>query len=156
MRGSFQGSFSSTYRHNQPANITDTFRLGELLLLEKTNMERNLPGSNRSSLESDTQDRSPLMSTASSLRNPSESGASLSRSVSPPSQKGRWFPFRRRKSSSDSSDRRETPDQAVSKWLREGNVIYKSIGLHMMDIVVGLRLIELAQEKGIGHFVDGF
>ena len=119
-------------------------------------MERSLPGGNRSSLGSDTPDRSPLMPTLSSPSSPRESGTSLSRSLSLSSQKGKGFPFRRRNSSSSSSDGREKLEHNMFTWLREGNVIYKSVGLDMMDIVVGLHVIKLAREKGIGHFVEGF
>jgi ornithine cyclodeaminase/alanine dehydrogenase-like protein (mu-crystallin family) len=41
-------------------------------------------------------------------------------------------------------------------WLSKGNVIYKSVGLGLMDVVVGGELVRLAREKGIGTFVDDF
>ncbi|KAF1821972.1 NAD(P)-binding protein [Dissoconium aciculare CBS 342.82] len=41
-------------------------------------------------------------------------------------------------------------------WLSKGNVIYKGVGLGMMDVVVGGELVRLAREKGIGTFIDDF
>lgn len=41
-------------------------------------------------------------------------------------------------------------------WLSKGNVIYKSVGLGLMDVVVGNELIRLAREKGIGSMIEDF
>lgn len=41
-------------------------------------------------------------------------------------------------------------------WLSKGNVIYKSVGLGLMDVVVGNELIRLAREKGIGSIIEDF
>ena len=156
MRGWVRGSYSGTYRHTSSGAFTNTFRLGELFLLEKIHKERSLPGSNLSCLDADAQDRSPLMSTLSRPSSPRESGTSIFRSLSPSNRKSEGYPFLRRNSCSSSSDEREQSDHTMSTWLKEGNVIYKSVGFDIMDIIVGLHLIKLAREKGIGHFVDGF
>ena len=44
----------------------------------------------------------------------------------------------------------------MSRWLCTGNVIYKSVGMGLMDLVVGGDLVKLAKEKGVGIVVDGF
>ncbi|KAM3079982.1 hypothetical protein ACMFMF_003397 [Clarireedia jacksonii] len=44
----------------------------------------------------------------------------------------------------------------MSRWLRNGNVIYKSVGMGLMDLVVGTELVRLAREKGVGVNVQGF
>jgi ornithine cyclodeaminase/alanine dehydrogenase-like protein (mu-crystallin family) len=44
----------------------------------------------------------------------------------------------------------------LREWLSKGNVIYKSVGLGLMDVVVGGELVRLAREKGIGTFIDDF
>jgi ornithine cyclodeaminase/alanine dehydrogenase-like protein (mu-crystallin family) len=35
-------------------------------------------------------------------------------------------------------------------------VVYKSVGLGLMDLVVGTHLIEVAQEKNVGTRIEGF
>ncbi|TGO69104.1 hypothetical protein BOTNAR_0015g00180 [Botryotinia narcissicola] len=47
-------------------------------------------------------------------------------------------------------------EDSMSRWLRNGNVIYKSVGMGLMDLVVGAELIKLAKEKGVGVSVKGF
>lgn len=42
----------------------------------------------------------------------------------------------------------------LKRWLNAGNVIYKSVGLGLMDICVGEDLVGLAREKGIGTTVE--
>ncbi|KAL8914724.1 MAG: hypothetical protein Q9171_000737 [Xanthocarpia ochracea] len=44
----------------------------------------------------------------------------------------------------------------LKRWLQAGNVIYKSVGLGLMDICVGEDLVMLARERGFGTMVEGF
>jgi len=44
----------------------------------------------------------------------------------------------------------------MAHWLQQGNVIYKGVGLGLMDLSVGLHLIQFAKEKGVGSHIDGF
>ncbi|KAL8769084.1 MAG: hypothetical protein Q9209_004870 [Squamulea sp. 1 TL-2023] len=44
----------------------------------------------------------------------------------------------------------------LKRWLQAGNVIYKSVGLGLMDICVGEDLVMLARERGFGTTVEGF
>ncbi|CAK7236967.1 hypothetical protein SBRCBS47491_009817 [Sporothrix bragantina] len=62
----------------------------------------------------------------------------------------------RRSSSQASVDRRKKKEDHSARWLQRGNVIYKSVGLGLMDLSVGLHLIEFAREKGVGIRIDGF
>ncbi|CAK7269073.1 hypothetical protein SEPCBS119000_003385 [Sporothrix epigloea] len=62
----------------------------------------------------------------------------------------------RRSSSQASSDRRKKAEDHSARWLQRGNVIYKSVGLGIMDLSVGLHLIGFARKKGVGIQVDGF
>jgi hypothetical protein len=50
-----------------------------------------------------------------------------------------------------SKDEREMND-----WLVNGNVIYKSVGLGLMDLIVGVELVKLAKAKNVGTFVPDF
>lgn len=46
--------------------------------------------------------------------------------------------------------------KGLVEWLQKGNVIYKSVGLGLMDVVVGGDLVRLADERGIGTKVENF
>ena len=47
-------------------------------------------------------------------------------------------------------------EKGLGDWLMKGNVIYKSVGIGLMDICVGEDLVALAMEKGMGTSVDGW
>lgn len=47
-------------------------------------------------------------------------------------------------------------EKGLKDWLMKGNVIYKSVGIGLMDVCVGEDLIALAMEKGVGTSVDGW
>lgn len=77
---------------------------------------------------------------------------------------------RRRKESSSNLDSEGVELQSVSKsgkagkeddgglkdWLEKGNVIYKSVGLGLMDVVVGKELCDLADRLKVGTRIEGF
>lgn len=68
-------------------------------------------------------------------------------------------PFHRRSSSQGSTERQKKKSEkedAMARWLAGGNVIYKSVGLGLMDLTVGLHVVKFAREKGVGSHVDGF
>jgi ornithine cyclodeaminase/alanine dehydrogenase-like protein (mu-crystallin family) len=44
----------------------------------------------------------------------------------------------------------------MCRWLRGGNVIYKSVGMGLMDLVVGSDLVTLARSNGVGVTVEDF
>lgn len=67
-----------------------------------------------------------------------------SRSTSMSSQSGK-----RRKAQTEKED-------GMSRWLSAGNVIYKSVGMGLMDLVVGSEIVMLARQKGVGTTVDDF
>lgn len=52
-------------------------------------------------------------------------------------------------------NKREQEDH-LCRWLQAGNVIYKSVGLGLMDLTVGMKMIELAKQKQIGTCITGF
>lgn len=45
-------------------------------------------------------------------------------------------------------------EKGLKRWLEAGNVIYKSVGLGLMDISIGEELVALAGEKGVGTQLD--
>lgn len=44
----------------------------------------------------------------------------------------------------------------LAEWLRTGNVIYKSVGMGLMDLSVAMHMVDFAQQKGVGTHVQGF
>lgn len=76
-----------------------------------------------------------------------------------PSRPGSLF-HRRKTSQSSSSDgagkKKKEREDHMCRWLQGGNVIYKSVGLGLMDLTVGMKVIEFAREKGVGTHVAGF
>jgi len=44
----------------------------------------------------------------------------------------------------------------MTEWLARGNVIYKSIGLGLTDLVVGNELVRLAKDMDCGTCVANF
>ena len=50
----------------------------------------------------------------------------------------------------------KSKDDAMATWLGEGNVVYKCVGMGLMDLVVGEGLITLAREKGVGTTIPNF
>ncbi|TKA65243.1 hypothetical protein B0A49_07962 [Cryomyces minteri] len=47
-------------------------------------------------------------------------------------------------------------DRGLREWLEKGNVMYKSVGLGLMDVVVGNDLVRLADERGVGTRIENF
>lgn len=50
----------------------------------------------------------------------------------------------------------EEDDGGLRDWLEKGNVIYKSVGLGLMDVVVGTELVRLADALGVGTRIAKF
>ena len=89
---------------------------------------------------------------------------SSSRSPSRRTSSNLSLPFHRRSSSRGAAedDQRHKQQQHnkhedhLARWLTTGNVIYKSVGLGLMDLVVGFEIVRLAKEKGLGSHIQGF
>ena len=47
-------------------------------------------------------------------------------------------------------------EKGLRRWLESGNVIYKSVGLGLMDICVGEDIVGVAREKNIGTTIESF
>jgi ornithine cyclodeaminase/alanine dehydrogenase-like protein (mu-crystallin family) len=47
-------------------------------------------------------------------------------------------------------------EKGLRDWLMKGNVLYKSVGLGLMDLRVGWDLVILARERGIGTTIPDF
>jgi ornithine cyclodeaminase/alanine dehydrogenase-like protein (mu-crystallin family) len=90
---------------------------------------------------------------------PTSRGPSRKSSFSKTSSRKGSFSLRSRSSSQRPTERKkkqtEKEDQMCS-WLSNGNVIYKSVGMGLMDLVVGADLVRLARAKKIGITIDDF
>lgn len=61
--------------------------------------------------------------------------------------------------SSRSSSReraKQEKDAGLMSWMEKGNVVYKSVGLGLMDVVVGMEIVRLAEERGVGTIINDF
>ncbi len=47
-------------------------------------------------------------------------------------------------------------EEGLLEWLTKGNVIFKSVGIGLMDLVVGGDLLMLARERGVGTTIENF
>lgn len=102
-------------------------------------------------------DRVPSMSTVfTSMSSPRSRSSSPSGSNGPDSRKSSSIFHRRKFSSSSSDTEKKKREDGLVRWLRDGTVIYKSVGLGLMDLVVGIHLVQVANMKNIGTSVDGF
>lgn len=67
---------------------------------------------------------------------------------------------RKKRGSGKGKDEYDGGEDRTSKglieWLTKGNVIYKSVGLGLMDVVVGTNLCRLADARGIGTRIEDF
>jgi ornithine cyclodeaminase/alanine dehydrogenase-like protein (mu-crystallin family) len=63
---------------------------------------------------------------------------------------------KRRGSKGKDHDGEDKAHKSLVEWLQKGNVIYKSVGLGLMDVVVGMDLVQLADERGIGTRIENF
>lgn len=137
--------------------------LGELVMLHRLALEESDAevASSQASISSDldklvVNDKVPSMTavfnnTPGSPRSSSPSGSTGSDSRKSSSM----FHFRKNSGSSSDAERKKKED-GLSLWLRDGTVVYKSVGLGLMDLVVGVHLIQIANEKKIGTCVEGF
>lgn len=62
----------------------------------------------------------------------------------------------RKKKRKAKNEDEDAADRGMMMWLQKGNVIYKSVGLGLMDVVVGSELVALADGRGIGTRIDDF
>lgn len=107
--------------------------------------------------ELETLDLSSNPSLSSVFRASGEDGSSSSQPNSRAGSPSRSL-FHRRKSSQGggSRERKKEKENHMCRWLQAGNVIYKSVGIGLMDLTVGMKVIEFAKQKGVGQHVEGF
>ncbi|PNY25449.1 Uncharacterized protein TCAP_04602 [Tolypocladium capitatum] len=134
--------------------------LGELVMLHRLAVEESETDTTGSQtpLSSEAEpldltDRTPSMSIVYS--DPPQRPGSPSNSTSSGHSRKSSFPLPFRRNSGSSSEA-EKKEDSLARWLRDGTVVYKSVGLGLMDLVVGVHLIKVANEKKIGTHIEGF
>ncbi|KAG9243695.1 hypothetical protein BJ878DRAFT_509453 [Calycina marina] len=64
---------------------------------------------------------------------------------------------KRRHGLNDHHEKKQSKDERdMTEWLARGNVIYKSVGLGLMDLVVGNELVKLAKDGEYGTIISDF
>ncbi|KAH7020931.1 uncharacterized protein B0I36DRAFT_367405 [Microdochium trichocladiopsis] len=63
---------------------------------------------------------------------------------------------KRGSASTSSSDSKQQRESHLARWLHDGNVIYKSVGMGLMDLVVGQQVVHVARCNGFGTEVENF
>jgi ornithine cyclodeaminase/alanine dehydrogenase-like protein (mu-crystallin family) len=123
------------------------------LSLEKLSLDTRNSSSSRPSMASVMGlDGSSFGNDGTSSSKSSKRSSSLSRALSFKSSKSKHG----RSSSVDSSKGKKSKDDEMSRWLSDGNVIYKSVGMGLMDLVVGGELVRLARVRGMGTTIRDF
>ncbi|KAF6834142.1 UbiD family decarboxylase [Colletotrichum plurivorum] len=138
----------------QPTQLVE---LGELIMLRRMREEESELDSETASIDPSELDKLDFSGTPSIksafTSSDGDSRSSISKESNTSSSRG---PGIHRRSSSQRSAEKHKKEDALVRWLRDGTVIYKSVGLGLMDLAVGMHLVELAREKGIGTQVEGF
>jgi ornithine cyclodeaminase/alanine dehydrogenase-like protein (mu-crystallin family) len=151
-----------------------TVELGEIVLLENMvpfdvhddDSPTETDDSSRSSLDMLSSSSDGMSSLAMAFRDSAIEDGSATPTSKSPSRKSSFslsrkgsFSLRSRNSSARPVDRKkkqtEKEDQMCA-WLSSGNVIYKSIGMGLMDLVVGADIVRIARARKIGITVDEF
>lgn len=102
----------------------------------------------------DTADSSSAMSSVYSNPPPRPSSPASSTSSNPKSTFS--LPFRKNSASTTDSGEKKKKEDHMVRWLRDGTVVYKSVGLGLMDLVVGSHLVQVANRKNVGTRIEGF
>ncbi|KAF5592336.1 hypothetical protein FPANT_5426 [Fusarium pseudoanthophilum] len=137
--------------------------LGELVMLHRLAIEESDGFSSSQASFSSDMDKLDIHGRMSSMStvygsgsNASDPPTSPTDSVDSEGRRSSSF-FHSRKSSSTSLDKeKRKSEDHLCRWLRDGTVVYKSVGLGLMDLVVGTHLIEVANEKNVGTRIEGF
>ncbi|KAK3956712.1 hypothetical protein QBC32DRAFT_249947 [Pseudoneurospora amorphoporcata] len=148
--------------------------LGELVMLHRIKLsEETDNGSSRASTDVDTDSLSASTSTLTLSSPPTEEkdskdtekekrprhsrhlsiqnlvrGTSRSRSRDSRKPDGSAETDTEREQSKKDKKKKKEKEGELARWLQKGNVIYKSVGLGLMDLTVGMQLVDFAEHKG--------
>lgn len=135
--------------------VDQLVELGELVMLEGSAHHRNI------SVSSETSDHlGGSLSAMSTLAvSPETSVGSIETSDTSPSTTSSKLSLKSFfHGPSETKDKKHKKDKedGFCKWMSTGNVVYKSVGMGLMDLVVGGDIVEIARLRGIGTTIEGF
>lgn len=99
-------------------------------------------------------DKAPAMTAV--YKDGEQRPASPSNSTTSSHKSGFHMPFRKTSGSSSSASGQDKKEDGLSRWLRDGTVVYKCVGLGLMDLVIGNHLVKVAREKKVGTQIPNF
>ena len=152
-------------------NANNVIEIGEIVLVEESYHHQDdddssaVDDSSESFESTPTEGKSPASSLALAFREQSfdstgsPKSPSRKSSFSNLSRKGsKVFRGRHGSAASDAPLKKKMSreEEELSRWLHKGNVIYKAVGLGLMDLVVGSEVVRLAREKMIGATFEDF
>ena len=160
-------------------NANNVIEIGEIVLVEESyhhgdddsaiddsteSFESSTPISSISAADAKTSSlalafREQSFESTTTLTNNSSQSPSRKSSFSNISRKGsRVFRGRHGSGASDAPLKKKVSreEEELGRWLHKGNVIYKSVGLGLMDLVVGQEVVRLAKVKKIGATFEDF
>ncbi|KAG5980097.1 hypothetical protein E4U55_004392 [Claviceps digitariae] len=138
--------------------------LGELVMLHRLSVEESETDTTGSQtpvstdIESaiDASDRASSISTVLGETPPPRSASPSGSTSSSHHTRKHSFPLPFHTRSGSSSETLSKKEDKLAKWLRDGTVVYKSVGLSLMDLVVGMHLVKIANERKVGTLIEGF
>jgi ornithine cyclodeaminase/alanine dehydrogenase-like protein (mu-crystallin family) len=153
-----------------------TVELGEIVLLENlvpldvhdddSPLDSSTDDSSRSSMDLLSASGDGMSSLAMAFRDSAIEDGSATPTSKSPSRKSSFsisrkasFSLRSRNSSQGPRERKKKQterEDRMCSWLSSGNVIYKSVGMGLMDLTVGADLVRIARFKKIGTTIDEF
>ncbi|KAI0483865.1 UbiD family decarboxylase [Xylaria cf. heliscus] len=135
---------------SRPSTETDSLSesIDKLDFSRQSSAMSSMYGSDSGSTSKRSSSHSP-----SRTRRRSDAGGSSNSGLRLPS-----FRHHKRTASARSAKEKEDAkhDEHLARWLSSGNVVYKSVGLGLMDLVVGLEVVKLANARGVGTRVENF
>ncbi|KAH0491191.1 hypothetical protein TgHK011_002632 [Trichoderma gracile] len=142
---------------------TQLVELGELVMLHRMAVDESesessdvMSQTSSAFSDLDMSERAPSMSISTASSDVPASPTSPVSTTSSGTRSSFSKHFRKSSSNLSEKDKQKQKDDGLSRWLRDGTVVYKSVGVGLMDLVVGTKLVEVAKQKGVGTQIEGF
>ncbi|KAF5027543.1 hypothetical protein F66182_360 [Fusarium sp. NRRL 66182] len=131
--------------------------LGELVMLHRLATDGSSEASSSQASISSDMSRPGIHGRTTSMSSILSSGSNASETPTSPtgsvaSSSNSYVNSRKHSSGSEKAKK----EDHLCRWLRDGTVVYKSVGLGLMDLVVGTHMIKVANDKNVGTRIEGF
>ncbi|KAG5925959.1 hypothetical protein E4U42_003788 [Claviceps africana] len=138
--------------------------LGELVMLHRLAVEESetdttgsqTPVSTDAENSIDVDDKASSMAAVFNETLPSRSASPSSSTSSPRHARKPSLPLPSHTRHGSSSETPSKKEDRLAMWLRDGTVVYKSVGLSLMDLVVGMHVVKIAKARKVGTLIEGF